>query len=691
VAYGESFERSTGSLRFEGVGVRLDAIEMAKGTGRLTGAAYLDWNGNYSFNADGQRIPIERIQAVAFPRAPLTGVLQFSASGTGSFDSPRYEVRGRIADLFAGDEGIGQVTGRLSVRGEVLTVEQLECASPRLTVSGSGRIALTPQADAELAFRFTDTSLDPYVRSFEPRLSPFTTAVASGTLRIAGELFDPAHVRADARVETVALELFDYELRNEGPIELALDQNVVRIDRLRLVGDGTRLDVAGGVQLGDERISIEATGDANLGILQGFFRNLRSSGGARVVAKIAGPLREPVFSGSALVTDGRIRHFALPHGLEAINGRLSFDAQGVRVDDVTARLAGGAVRFGGRITLHGYVPSEFALTATGDHMRLRYPEGFRSDIDADLALRGPIAEPVLSGTVLVHEAVFTSRFAGGAELFGRRSEPAAGVAAPEESLPLRYDIRIDAPSALRVDNNLGQITSSADLRLGGTYDRPALSGHAEIEQGLVQLEGNRYRVTRGTIEFRDPTRIQPWFDVEAETRVRVPNQTYRVTIRVTGTPDRFVPEFSSDPPLPAVDVVSLLLGEVYNPQDAEIRALQNRQQSETALLSGAARLLTGPIASGVGRAVEETFGVDTVQITPLADLTTTQTLNPAARLTIGKRISSRVFLTYSRALGAAYNEQIILLEYDQSDRVSWIVSQNEDQTYALDFRVRHVF
>ena len=37
------------------------------------------------------------------------------------------------------------------------------------------------------------------------------------------------------------------------------------------------------------------------------------------------------------------------------------------------------------------------------------------------------------------------------------------------------------------------------------------------------------------------------------------------------------------------------------------------------------------------------------------------------------------------------NDQIILLEYDESDRLSWILSRNEDQTYAVEVRVRHAF
>jgi len=93
--------------------------------------------------------------------------------------------------------------------------------------------------------------------------------------------------------------------------------------------------------------------------------------------------------------------------------------------------------------------------------------------------------------------------------------------------------------------------------------------------------------------------------------------------------------------------------------------------------------------------VEQTFGVDTFQLTPsFIDSYGTQTsrVNPTARLTIGKRISDRVYLTFSRSLGTTLSDQILLLEIEQNDRLSWILSRNEDaQTYALEFRVRHTF
>ena len=34
---------------------------------------------------------------------------------------------------------------------------------------------------------------------------------------------------------------------------------------------------------------------------------------------------------------------------------------------------------------------------------------------------------------------------------------------------------------------------------------------------------------------------------------------------------------------------------------------------------------------------------------------------------------------------------MILHEFDKSDSLSWVLSQNEDRTYALEVRKRHAF
>ena len=142
-------------------------------------------------------------------------------------------------------------------------------------------------------------------------------------------------------------------------------------------------------------------------------------------------------------------------------------------------------------------------------MRLRYPEGMRSLVDATLALQGPAASPVVTGTVTVKNASWTRGIDTSGGLFsGYRRRP--GAAAPSEGQvapahpPALRRADLLAPSTLRIDNDQARIVASADLTLRGTFDRPLLFGRAEIERGDVEFEGRRYLVTRGSLDFANP-------------------------------------------------------------------------------------------------------------------------------------------------------------------------------------------
>ncbi len=705
-AYDEPFEHATASLRFDGAGVRLDGASLNKGAGTVTGAAYIGWDATYSFNAEGRGIPVADVQMFAYPDMAPTGSIDFTAGGSGPFDTPRYNVRFRVRNLAVAGEPLGEATGSFAVLGRQLT-GQFDAASPRLAMGGTGSLTLWPHPDSNLMFRFHDFTFDPYLRVYVPTLPLDNTAVASGTLHVTGALNDLEALAVDGTVDSLNMQLFDYGIRSSAPVRIALDHQTLRIDELNLAGanDDTRLRVSGTVNLRDERIAAQATGDANLAILQGFFRDVRGSGRASVVAGINGPLREPLFSGSARIANGRLRHFALPNSLDSINGTIQFDSRGIRLDDLTATMADGPVQFGGRIGFEGYLPGDLDVTIRGERMHLRLPPGIRSTVDADLSLRGNVKAATLAGNIVMRSATFTERIdpTGGLFDFGRRAS-GGDIVLPDagQTVPVRFDLELLVPSTLRIDNNLAHLVASADLQLRGTYEHPQLFGRAEIDHGDVTFEGRRYVVTKGSADFTNPARIEPFFDIEAETRVRVPGETYRITIQMTGTTSQLQPTLSSDPPLPSsTDILTLLFGDVSRPAvnplgDAEVRALLNPNERQTDILTTrATQLLASPLSSQVGRVVEQTFGIDTFQLSPsLFDpysQTTSTRVNPTARIIIGKRLSDRAYLTFSRSLSSSTNDQIILLEYDATDRFSWILSRNEGQTYALEVSMRHAF
>ena len=120
-----------------------------------------------------------------------------------------------------------------------------------------------------------------------------------------------------------------------------------------------------------------------------------------------------------------------------------------------------------------------------------------------------------------------------------------------------------------------RLKSSANLELLGTFDQPVLSGDMELDRGgEFRAFGKRYTVTQGTIYFNNPSKIEFSYDIEAETRVRVPGETYRITVNVRGSGNTLdgPPVFTADPPLSNPEIYALLISDVPPGQDSRAAA-----------------------------------------------------------------------------------------------------------------------
>ena len=134
------------------------------------------------------------------------------------------------------------------------------------------------------------------------------------------------------------------------------------------------------------------------------------------------------------------------------------------------------------------------------------------------------------------------------------------------------------------------------------------------------------------------------------------------------------------------DVLALLFSDVRRdgPGDVELRALQNpneRADRHPDDARDADARQPDLVRGRPGRRADlrrRHVPADAVADRSVQPVDRDARVNPSARVTIGKRISDRVYLTFSRSLSTSINDQILLLEYDESDRLSWILSRNED-------------
>jgi translocation and assembly module TamB len=707
-AWNETFEAVTGDLLFEGDGsVRLRNVEISKGPGRITGDAWLSWASQvFSIVADGVGLPVESLKTFQVPRAPLTGVLSFKAAGAGPFDAPVWNIRDIVVpDLYAGGEGIGVLRAEIAYENNVLTVRELAAASPitdRLQLGCHGAITMNAQTDANLFCDFTNTSFDPYFK-FVGRDLPFIRAIASGSVNVAGPLRDLTHLTVSARLTATTLTFFDYPLHNKEPLELSFRQNVIGLDSVQFEGDNTELILSGKADLTSRTADLKATGKADLAVLQAFYPATLSAGGeAKIQATLTGNFDDFVLAGQANIVNGKLKHYDIPHSLTEINGPITMREGRISVDGLTAVMGDGRVAFDGEILLDGYRPDRFDLMATGRSLHLRVPEGLQSTVNADLELRGPVNGPTLSGTVDVLRASYGLRLQSQVGYFGLLSGAVDSTPVRlrpiEEStaspFPMNLDITIRAQDVPFIENKGASavVRGSAAVDIRGTIDNPIVTGHVDSDHGEWIFAGNRYDLVDGHIDFMNPLKFDPYFDLTAQTRVHSQGQNYLVTVQFSGTSGQWNPQFRSEPWLSQFQIMSLLLGETPDSGMAELRARNDAQELQAQTLQSAMfTILASPISATVGGALQRLTTV-TAQIVPLlyGNDSNLQQLSPSARIVFGRRISNRIYVTYSRTLSGSQSE-IILVEFDQNDQVSWVFSKNENQTFALDFRLRYVF
>jgi len=381
----------------------------------------------------------------------------------------------------------------------------------------------------------------------------------------------------------------------------------------------------------------------------------------------------------------RLRGF--PHGLEGLRGRVRFSERAAELEAVRGTLAGGDLTLEGQLAYAGGRLSSYDIRPTGRGLALRYPEGLRSLLDAELRLFGDADQQWITGTINVRQALYTRRYDIASELLAlRRALPSTQAAAQAGA---RLDLNVRAPGTLRIDNNLATLGARAELALQGTTDAPVVTGHAEIERGRLYFQGHTYVIQRGVLDFVNPQRLDPLFDIEAFTRIR----SYQVTLRVSGTLERVTPTLTSDPPLSSLQILALLAGQEES-EVANLTQTQARQGQAQLAAAGAATLAAGRISESMGleREAERLFGLNRFSIDPslLRGAGTT-----TARVTVGKRVTPDLNVLYSQDLRGT-EERILALEYTLTDRFSLLLTRTDPGTgktgtekgWAFDVRIR---
>jgi translocation and assembly module TamB len=167
-------------------------------------------------------------------------------------------------------------------------------------------------------------------------------------------------------------------------------------------------------------------------------------------------------------------------------------------------------------------------------------------------------------------------------------------------------------------------------------------GTVSTDRGTFTAFGQRLEIDRGAIVFNGPV-DNPGLDIVALRRL----PSVQAGVELTGTARAPRVRITSNPPLPQGEQLSwLVLG----------RALDSASQADAALLaSAAAAMFGGDGGVPVNRRIADAFGLDDVGVRSSGVLS-------GQVVTVGKRVSDRVYFAYEQAVSTASNLLRIDLE-----------------------------
>ena len=534
--------------------------------------------------------------------------------------------------------------------------------------SEPGRATLTLRAD-----HVTHAVLDGLVTpgQWHEVQGEASATVAVETTRLALEA-----VRGSALLDRAAVTLNGVEFTQDVPTRLVLDGGRARIEDFRWRAAGNTVVASGAMDLtaAPATIDVGLAGVFDLRLLGAFLSGARPAGKADTTFTVKGPINDPAIVGRIQISDAEAQWDSPRIAASDLEGLIEVGSGRKASIAIVGSVNTGTVTLDGTIDMATLSAPTGNLQLSGRGVILEYPSGFQTESNADLELELGVERSALKGRIDVLGGAYREPLVLSTQLLNLSSAAgAASAATPADWMSrLALDVAIATVSDVRIDNNYGRLDVGATFRLTGTVAAPGAVGRLEAaDNGEIYVGGNTYRIERLAIDLGNPRAIAPELTFSAQTRVGATPIGIDLHCPANAACERKV--ISLDPNVDDKEAEAQLLG----------AAATTAAAGETL-----ARLLSGEVLGVVGRSV----GLDALRLEQGAarrDIFDDPTLiagdvNPAARLTLAKRVGSKVELVYSQNLaddGFTWSTTY-LGRYGMSGRLLIL----DDQSRAYEFR-----
>ncbi len=692
---GEPLQSMVARATFEGPNVNVQSVDVQLGAGHIVGSGNLNTKSKaFEFQGKAEGIQLARLAGFANRPGlpPVTGIADFTARVSGNltandFSAYQIEFDGRGSEVTINGRPAGDIalTGRTQNQQLNISLTSGLLGTPQVVAAQIDLASESLAANVETTF--TNADLTNLFQIALPGNAVRISGRANGTVQAKGNLLDDdnnfslAGLSGSAKFSELSFRVEDVQLTATTPLVVNFKPNELTFEATRFTGPGTNIVLNGTLATGSGGAqNMTVNGDLNMRVLNGISPDFFSSGTAEMAVRINGTFEDPRVIGTASVNSASVSVLLGNDRWTVANLRaaLRFTANQVQIDSLNGTIGGGRVTATGGALLEGFTVSAFRINLQGSNVTVPFPPDFRSTLDADVEIRGSSREQLIGGVVNLRRTEYTEDIELADLINTRRGESIEeGTEIELTRTALFGGLRVEGRNALVVRNNLADLVGSVSLQLDGPVNDPTISGRITATSGTLNFRNDRYEITRALVDLPPARNADPILNIQGESQIR----GYRVLIGLTGPLSQPQASVRSEPALPQADVVSLITTGQLSTGDTSSSVLaQSNVGAATSLLTDA--LINAPAQ----RATSKLFGLTRFEINPVIGGTTGST--PAARLTLGRRISKEVTVTYSTNVTTDPN-QILALEYRVSDRLSFVAQYEQASTRRLSARTNN--
>jgi translocation and assembly module TamB len=629
--------------------------------------AYTPKTKAYQINLQAPGIVVQQLQAVQARDLPLAGTLMASATGSGTIDNPQLNVTLQIPSLQVRQTTVTQMQAQLVLQNRQANLNLTSDIAPAF-IHANATVDLTGGYNTQATIDTNKVPLEPFLTVYAPSVPEGFHSETELHASLKGPLKDISKVEAHLTIPTLKGSYQSLQFSNVGPIRADYANSVVTLAPGEIRGTETSLTFQARVPIhSTAAMDVKANGNVNLRLLEVFSSAIKSTGAIKLSVDGGGTLRQPSIQGKIQVQDAALSTSSVPLGLSNVNGTLNLQQDRIEIGNLTGELGGGKISAGGAII---YRPQlQFNVALRGKSVRLLYPDGVRSLLDANLTFTGNLQAATLSGRTLVDSLNFTPDFdlTSFAGQFNGISIPPTGESFPDR---IKLAVLVQSNQSLAAHSQQISLEGVANLQVTGRVSDPVIVGRVDLTSAELFFLKNRYTLKRGVIIFNDPNRTQPVLNVQVTTTI----EQYNLTLTLIGPLNRLTTSYVSDPALPQADIINL----VYSGQ-----TLEEAEGAGTSTDS----MLAGQAVGQVTGAIQQLGGISSLQIDPLIG---GNNVNPSARIALQQRVTKDLLFTYSTDVSQP-NQQIVQGEYQINKRWSVSVERDELGGFSVDARVHTHF